>query len=72
METIEAVARLVDFMLMLGTAAVFMRMTGAFVEIRNYLWLKILIALSLIPVSSIVIFYGDIVNITYAGIWSWC
>ncbi|MCH1981072.1 GHKL domain-containing protein [Ruminococcus sp. OA3] len=69
METIEAVARLVHFMLMLGTAAVFMRMTGAFVEIRNYLWLKILIALSLIPVSSIVIFYGDIVNITYAGIW---
>lgn len=69
MEAIGTAARLVQFLLMLGTAVVFMRMTGAFAETRNQLWAKILIALSLIPVSSIVIFNGDIVNITYAGIW---
>ena len=46
MEAIGTAARLVQFLLMLGTAVVFMRMTGAFAETRNQLWAKILIALS--------------------------
>lgn len=44
MEAIGTAARLVQFLLMLGTAVVFMRMTGAFAETRNQLWAKILIA----------------------------
>ena len=42
---------------------------GAFARDQKSAWVKILIALSLIPVSSIVIFNGDIVNTSYAGIW---